>query len=202
MEDFLNKINQEIDNNEKYIKNISNKLSLIPYLNLSDMCESLNNIDYKNEFSNWLDENIDNNFDLELPSKLSKISVEPINIDYEYSQLKEINDKILISYSQVEGLRELLNDIGADNSQTDIYKTNISNYENELYNNLYEKWCDEYKISTENNENNENDNDNDSRIEELENENYELGLKLASKEKKYNDLLDKIEKKKKKKSDN
>jgi len=201
MEDFLNKINQEIDNNEKYIKNISNKLSLIPYLNLSDMCESLNNIDYKNEFSNWLDKNIDNNFDLELPSKLSKISVEPINIDYEYSQLKEINDKILISYSQVEGLRELLNDIGADNSQTDIYKTNISNYENELYNNLYEKWCDEYKISTENNENN-NDNDNDSRIEELENENYELGLKLASKEKKYNDLLDKIEKKKKKKSDN
>ena len=197
MEDFLNKINQEIDNNEKYIKNISNKLSLIPYLNLSDMCESLNNINYKNEFSDWLDENIDSNFDLELPSKLSKISIEPINIDYEYSQLKEINDKILISYSQVEGLRELLNDIGADNSQTDIYKTNISNYENELYNNLYEKWCDEYKISTEN-----NDNNNDTRIEELENENYELGLKLASKEKKYNDLLDKIEKKKKKKSDN
>jgi len=194
MEDFLNKINQEIDNNEKYIKNISNKLSLIPYLNLSDMCESLNNINYKNEFSDWLDENIDSNFDLELPSKLSKISIEPINIDYEYSQLKEINDKILISYSQVEGLRELLNDIGADNSQTDIYKTNISNYENELYNNLYEKWCDEYKISTEN-----NDNNNDTRIEELENENYELGLKLASKEKKYNDLLDKIEKKKKKK---
>jgi len=194
MEDFLNKINQEIDNNEKYIKNISNKLSLIPYLNLSDMCESLNNINYKNEFSDWLDENIDSNFDLELPSKLSKISIEPINIDYEYSQLKEINDKILISYSQVEGLRELLNDIGADNSQTDIYKTNISNYENELYNNLYEKWCDEYKISTEN-----NDNNNDTRIEELENENYELGLKLASKEKKYNDLLDKIDKKKKKK---